>query len=407
MPLSRRQIYRRRRITVFGGLALVLLTAFYLPFSLLAPVSAARVTRTDVAAPTSAAASLAWPAYGASAIGAVGYDGVLGSAGSTDPLPMASISKVITALVVLEAKPLGVGESGPTITTTQADVDLYRHYLALNGALATVRVGLQLSELQLLQLALVKSANNYVGTLVNWAFGSQDAFLPVARKWLTDHRLTGTTIVEPTGIDPKNVSTATDLVRLGELAIANPLVAQLVSTTKIDIPGVGEFENSNALLGVDGVTGLKTGTLDTAGANLLFSAAKTYGDSTVTVIGVVLGGKDHPTIDRDIQALLDGVYAGFHEVQLTTAGTRYGTATTPWGQTSDIVAATTASVLVWSDTPISVRESISPISTGVAGADVGDLDITVGDRDYTVDLALRSALVDPGPGWRLTHPFGR
>ncbi|MFT4122718.1 MAG: D-alanyl-D-alanine carboxypeptidase [Microbacteriaceae bacterium] len=407
MPLSRRQVYRRRRGMVFGGLGTALVAAFYLPFALLAPISPATVARADVAAPTSAAASIAWPDYGASAIGAVGYDGVLASSGKTKALPMASITKVITALVVLQAKPLDVGEDGPTITTTAADVALYNHYLALNGSLAPVSAGLELSELQLLQLGLVHSANNYVATLVNWAFGSEDAFLPVATQWLADNGLTSTTIVEPTGIDPADVATASDLVALGKLALANPVIAELASTASIDIPGVGQFDNTNELLGVDGVTGLKTGTLEDSGANLLFSADRSYGDTTVTVVGVVLGGADHDSLDDDILTLLDGVFAGFQEVSLTTAGTVYATATTAWGQSAELVAATSATALVWSDTAITVDEQIDDILTGAAGADVGDLDFTVGDDDYTVDLALGSALEDPGAGWRLTHPFGR
>jgi len=104
-PLTRRQIYRRRRIAVFGGAALVLASSIYLPLTLLAPLKPAVVT---VAAPVESASdvpALAFPGYGASAIGAVGYPGVLAQSGATTPLPMASITKVITALVVLEARP--------------------------------------------------------------------------------------------------------------------------------------------------------------------------------------------------------------------------------------------------------------------------------------------------------------
>ena len=67
---------------------------------------------------------------------------------------------------------------------------------------------------------------------------------------------------------------------------------------------VGLVENTNELLGTNGVTGIKTGTLDTFGANLLFSAEYPIGSSTVTVIGVVLGGTDHQTLDAAITALL-------------------------------------------------------------------------------------------------------
>jgi D-alanyl-D-alanine carboxypeptidase (penicillin-binding protein 5/6) len=404
MPLSRRQIYRRRRLTVFGGIALVLAIGFYLPTTLLAPLSAESATVLPYTAPETTAAAVTMPTYGASAIGAVGFDGVLASGGSADALPMASISKVITALVILEAKPLDVDESGPDITFTSADVELYNHYLALNGSLEPVKSGLVLSELQVLQLMLIPSANNYAASLVNWAFGSQEAFVPVAEAWLAENGMTSTTVVEPTGIDPANVSTATDLVMLGKLALASPVVTKIVSTESAKIPGVGTVENSNDLLGVDGIDGLKTGTLEDFGANLLFTASYTVGVNTIRVVGVVLGGTDHPTIDDDIQAFLTAVEAGFQEIPLTTKGTSYGSVTTDWGTTAQLVAATSTTTLVYGEQPISALVTTDPLTLGKTGDDVGILHITVGDEAVDVDLELDTDISDPGPVWRLTHP---
>src|SRR6187431_704880 len=121
MPLTRRQIYRRRRIAVFGAATLVLGTAFYLPLTLLAPVPAIEPVLVAHKVPAAVAPAVDFPPYGASGIGAVGYTGVLASAGTADPLPVASISKVVTALVVLETKPLAVDEPGPTITFSAVD----------------------------------------------------------------------------------------------------------------------------------------------------------------------------------------------------------------------------------------------------------------------------------------------
>ena len=96
MP-SRRQIYRRRRIVVFGGLILALGALFYLPMTLLAPLSAADPVIPVVEVLPGEAATPAWPGYGASAIGAVGFPGVLAVSGSDQALPMASITKLVTA----------------------------------------------------------------------------------------------------------------------------------------------------------------------------------------------------------------------------------------------------------------------------------------------------------------------
>ena len=117
MPLSRRQVYRRRRIVVFSALALVLAAVIYGTTTLTAavPATAASVTQPTIAAQP--AAQLTWPDFGSGAVGAVGFDGLLGSHGDPDAaVPIASITKVITALVVLDAKPIAAGEEGPTIT---------------------------------------------------------------------------------------------------------------------------------------------------------------------------------------------------------------------------------------------------------------------------------------------------
>ncbi|MEP6480112.1 MAG: D-alanyl-D-alanine carboxypeptidase [Rhodoglobus sp.] len=404
MPLTRRQVYRRRRIAVFGGLAVALGIAFYLPLTLLAPLKAVDAVLDSYAAPVQPAAALSFPGYGASAIGAVGFPGVLGSSGSTGQHPIASITKVVTSLVVLDAKPLAVGEQGPDITFTDLDQQFYDNQLAQNGSVEAVHAGQVISQFNLMQVMLIESANNYAESLASWAFGSEDAYLVAANAWLAKNGLTQTTITDPSGIQPSDTSSAADLLTIGTLAIANPVLAQITSTASTDVPDVGQVKNTNHLLGIDGVDGIKTGTDDLAGACLLFSADYTIGSHTVTVVGVALGGPDHDTLDANVRDLLASVVAGFHEVSLTTKGAEFASYDTPWGDTADAVAATDETVLSWSDTPVSVAVDVDGIHTGKAGADVGTATFTVGEQTVTVDLELDTAITDPGPWWRLTNP---
>jgi len=404
VPLTRRQILRRRRITVFGGLAVVLATGFYLPFTLLAPLHAETAQVQTWQTPVTVAPQLVFPNYGATAIGAIGWDGSLATSGSTEALPIASLSKVITSLVVLNAHPLAVGEEGPTVTTTSNDVKLYNSYVSRNGKVEPVRSGLVLSQHQLLQLTLVASANNYAATLVNWAFGSEEAYVAAARTWLDEHGLTNTFMSDATGMSPDNRATATDLIELAKLALADPLVSQIVSTGHISIPSVGEIDNTNDLLGLNGVRGIKTGTLDEAGACLLFAADYTVGTETVTVVGVMLGGADHPSLDKDIQALLAAAQLGFQQIALVASGDNVGSYTSDWGDTSPIVATADSSVVVWSDTPIARFVDVRPVTLAAAGTEVGKLTFTVGTRTIEVPIALTKSIDDPGAWWRLTHP---
>lgn len=398
------QVYRRRRAVVFGGLGLALASLIYLPLTLLAPLPAAAVTVTAPAETPPPAATLAFPSYGASAIGAVGFDGLLGQGGTTEAVPMASITKVITALVVLQAHPLGPGEEGPSVTMTGVDAGYYGEYLSQNGTVSPVRSGMVFTERELLELVLVKSANNYTKSLMMWAFGSQQAYVNAAAAWLAGHGLDGIVVLEPTGIDRSNIGPAAQLVELGRIALDDPIIAEIVASTSVEVPDLGVLPNTNKLLGISGVDGIKTGTLDDFGANLLFSADYTVGTSTITLVGVVLGGPDHPTIDADILTLLASTVAGFSEVEVVTDAEQLASYSTIWGDDIPAVARDPATLLVWAGTPIDVRVVTEDVVTGVAGEDVGDVVVTSGTRRVAIDLELAADVADPGPWWRLTNP---
>jgi len=404
MPLTRRQIYRRRRIVVFGGAALVLGTAFYLPITLLAPLHDAVPVELTIQPPAVEQPVVDFPPYGAAGLGAVGYAGVLAQGGSTDPLPIASISKIVTALVVLDAKPLAPGDQGPDLTFSSIDEDFYAEQIAQDGVVAPVSAGQVMSQRNVLSLMLMASANNYAQSLAAWAFGSEAGYVDAARDWLARQGLTSTTIADATGINPANASTVTDLVALAKLAIADPVVSEIVGTANLEIPDIGLVENRNGLLGVDGVDGIKTGTLDEAGSCLLFSADHVIGGETITLVGVVLGGPDHATIDEAVRGLLAQADSGFREVTLTTAGDAFAEYDTPWGDDATAVAAQTTSAVVWANAPVTVQVTVDPVRLASAGTDVGEAVFAYGDRQVVVELDLSATIDDPGPWWRLTNP---
>lgn len=404
MPLTRRQIYRRRRIAVFGGALVALATAFYLPLTLLAPVQAIPASVESYEPPATVQPVVTFPAYGASGVGAVGYPGVLASGGSTDALPIASISKVITALVVLDAHPLALGEAGPDITFGDADQAFYDAQLADGGVVESVYPGMVMSQRNVMNVMLLESANNYAESLAAWAYGSEDAFVTAATAWLAGRGLTSTSIEEPTGVSPNNRSSVADLIELGKLALADPVVAEIVGTPSMEVPEIGAITNRNELLGVDGIDGIKTGTLDEAGSCLLFAQDHAVGSQTITIVGVVLGGPDHDTIDAAIQSLLAEVDAGFREVQLTAAGQEFASYESPWGDAAAAVATKDSSVAIWSATPVSLDATVEQLHLADAGEQVGELTFTVGTRTVTVPLALSATIDDPGPWWRLTNP---
>ncbi|WP_307842045.1 D-alanyl-D-alanine carboxypeptidase [Salinibacterium sp. SWN1162] len=404
MPLTQRQMYRRRRIVVFSAVAVVLAMTFYLPLTLLAPLGEVSATILPVEEPVLAEPEISTPSYGASAIGALDRPGVLAQGGSADPVPIASITKIITTLVVLDSKPLQLDEAGPTITFDETDVDFYYDQLAQGGSIAPAYAGQQLSQRDVMTAVLLPSANNYAQSLANWAFGSEGAFVTAANAWLTEHGLTNTTVTEPSGIQETNRSTAADLTELARLAISNPVIAQIVSTSSAEIPGIGSVSNSNKLLGIDGVDGIKTGTLDVGWSCLLFSADVTVGDKVITLVGAVVGGPDHPTINTAIRELIADATAGYTVVTLASDGEEFAEYDTPWGDEAAAVSESTLDAVVWGEDEITATVAPTSMRAADAGESAGTVEFQVGSETFSVPLVLSDDVDDPGVWWRLTNP---
>jgi D-alanyl-D-alanine carboxypeptidase (penicillin-binding protein 5/6) len=330
---------------------------------------------------------------------------VLATSGSQGRRPIASITKVITALVVLEKHPLGPNDPGPTILTTNRDVTILEEVLAANGSWQTVQPGWRLSERTVLETMLIPSANNYAKTLALWAYGSESAYLKAARAYLQAHGLDHTTVVDTNGLDSRDRSTPSDLVELGKLALAKPVLREIVNTKAKTEPHIGLIENTNELLGEHGVDGIKTGTTDEAGACLLFSARVTVGGVKATLVGVILGAVTHEQLDATVPPLLTSVKKGLHAVPLARAGQAFATYHTAWGGIAKAVAAKDATVLIWSKKSVDGKAAATPIRGGTKGDTVGTVQYEVDRQIVKVPLKLvRSVLAAPF-WWRLLHPL--
>jgi D-alanyl-D-alanine carboxypeptidase (penicillin-binding protein 5/6) len=414
-PVRRRK-RRRRRAMIAGIVALTIaaVSGGYAAYALTAPIGTATL---DAEAPYVEApgpVQLALPVEGAYAVSITGADDYLGptasgiwaSGGGDGPRPMASISKVITALVVLNAKPLAdTTDPGPTITFDRADHALYDKYYVMGATIAEMPTGSSMSQRQALEAMLIISASNYAEAVSTWAFGSQNAFVRAAKDWLAANGLTGTTMVEPTGIDPRNASTPSDLIALARIAMAHPVVAQIAGMSSLNVPNIPPALNTNTLIGVDGITGLKTGTLEESGSNLLFTATMDVGTGApLGIVGVILGSYSRDSVNLDVRALLSSIRDGFHTVTLGVAGDQIGTYSTPWGESADILLGDGASVLTWSDAEITTEFTTTPLTTGTDGDVVGSVTWTVGADEITVPLVLSGTIEPPDAWWRLTHP---
>lgn len=416
-PLSpeARRARRRRLLAALVVVALLLAaaggyTGWALTAPLPTPVEASDVPR--VAAP--AAAALTLPVDGAAAISVSGAEEYLGAeasgiwaaSGGNEPRPLASITKLIAALVILDRYPLaGADDPGPTITFSKADHDLYDEYYVMGATIAAMPTGTRMPLRDALATMLIPSASNYADAVSTWAFGSRWGFAEAARSWLAKNGLTGTTVVEPTGVSRDNTSTPTDLIAIGKLAAANPAIAKIARTSSINLAGPGLLYNTNGLLGTPGITGLKTGNLGAGSHNLLFTASVDVGSGTpLAVVGVVLGGATRQAVNTDVVLLLDSLRAGFHEVPVATQGDVVGTYETAWGDEVELVISENASIFTWSDTPITgVLETTAPAAYE-DGEVVGTITWTAGPQTQSVDVEIQGSIEPPDAWWRLTNP---
>lgn len=325
--------------------------------------------------------------------------------GSDASVPIASITKTVTALVVLDAKPLtSTTDAGPAITFTDADQRIFEHVVAVGGSWATVTPGSVMSERQALEAMLLPSANNYAISLANWAYGSEAAYVTTANAWLAAHGLNGTHVADASGLSAHSVSTPTDLVEIAKLVMANPALASIVSTTTATLPGAGQQTNRNRLLGTLGIDGIKTGNTTAAGNCLMFASALTLHGHRVQIVGVVIGAPDHDTLFRSVKTLVKSARAGFHAVRVAASGQAFGRYSTAWGASVRLVATKDAWLIVWSDTPIAVDVNTSRLRTGSAGEKAGSAVFRAGSTTVRRTLTLAADLDGPGPLWRLWHP---
>lgn len=345
---------------------------------------------------------LTWPASGQAAIGAAGYS-VLASSPTQTMLPTASTAKLITALTVLKKYPLALGQSGPTITLSSNDVTIYNNYVAEQGSVATVTAGEQISEYQMLQGMLLPSANNLADSLAIWAYGSLPAYRVAAVVEVHSLGLSQTQVgTDASGFLPSTKSTTHDLVLLGEAALQNPVLAQIVNQTHATLPVAGTVPNVNWLLGEDGIIGIKTGNNNQSGGVYIFAAKYAITPThSVTIIGAL---QNTPTLQNALDAgivLLNSAKRNFSLMNSVVAGQTVGHYSVPWGSSVAAVATRAVPVVAWAQKPpqpvVSLHTIQAPQTTGTT---VGTLS-SGGSDPGTTTLVLQQKITSPSWWWRL------
>jgi len=185
----------------------------------------------------------------------------------TAVLPIASITKLMTAMVVLDSKP----DLNETLDIGDQDVDI------LKGTRSRLKVGTHLAREEMLRLALMSSENRAAASLSRHYPGGREAFISAMNQKAQTLGLVDTRFQDPTGLTAANVSSPRDLAKMVDAAHQYPLIREFSTTSEGEFSIAGrqqQFHNTNTLVkNPTWEIGLsKTGYINEAGKCLVMQA---------------------------------------------------------------------------------------------------------------------------------------
>ena len=291
-------------------------------------------------------------------------------------VPIASITKLMTVLLTLEhARP------GDVVTVSPFAAEV-------GESSADLRAGERLTVLELLEAALIQSANDAADALAFYVgHGSEERFVAMMNARARRLGLRDTHFVRPDGLDAAgHVSSARDVTLLARILMHRPLVRKIVRMRAATISRGRTLHTWNDLLSsYPGIFGVKTGHTSAAGWSEV-AAARRRG---VTIYATLLGSPDRSTRNADLSQLLDWGFARYRPAALVVKGRAYASAELGYGREP------VALVASGSLTP-SVRVNV-PFVRRVVAADAADLPVSRGQTLGRIDVFQRGRLLGSVP----------
>jgi len=362
--------------------------------------------------------AISWPSEGEAAV-AVPALGVQLASGPETPAPIASLTKVMAAYVLLRDHPLTTGRSGPTLTMSSADQGEYDDEVAQGISTLPVAAGERLTERQLLQGALLRSAGDYMDAMARWDSGSVDAFVAKMNTTAAALGMHATHYADTTGVDPGSASTPTDQLLLGYRAMRTPAFASTVAMSSATLPLVGTVQSFTPLVGTDGVVGVKSGWTSEAGACDMLALAHEEpattdgggrtGPASILVLAVVIGQQVPNELQgvsgNDALAVASAAASGVRVVEAVHGGEALASASVAGAGAGDgegdgngdpdrAVAGRPIDVLGWPGQTVHIRlADRREVRAGdPRGTVVGEEIVRVGDQRRSVPLRLSNGL---------------
>ncbi|MFD9724200.1 hypothetical protein [Streptomyces sp. NPDC059072] len=355
------------------------------------------------------APQLPWPSEGQAYMAAAGL-GTLGQSGEQKPVPIASVTKSMTAYIIMRDHPFKKGEKGAMIDVDKtAESEGQKDKSDNESTLNTVKEGDKISEYDAIAALMIPSANNIARLLARWDSGTQEAFVKKMNDTAKELGMTNTTYTDPSGLDATTVSTAEDQVKLGLKIVEMDAMIDITRKPSWIDPSGKKWDNWNRLVPGNDSLGIKTGTTTKAGGNLLFAAQKKVGNTNQLIVGAVLGQHKAPIIDTVIAAskqLLVATQKSLDGAVVVKKGEVVGYVDDGLGGQAPVVATADVQAVGWASLTVKVKLSDGGGAipqTAKAGTEVGVLTVGEGASQVKVPVALKGDLVAPTVGSKLTR----
>jgi D-alanyl-D-alanine carboxypeptidase (penicillin-binding protein 5/6) len=354
---------------------------------------------------------ISWPSAKESAITVVDLGKSWQTADQRE-VPIASVTKIMTAYIVLGDHPLTGDAQGPSITITKADQKAYKSAVVNGDSNAAVAAGERITERQALEALLLPSADNIADVLAQWDAGTLRAFVAKMNQRARALGMDDTDNTDPAGLAASTVSTAHDQLILVRKVMTNPVFADIVRMPAATIPVAGTVANYNYETGKDGIIGVKTGTDSASGGCWAFAVQRTIAGTRRLMYGVVLGAPPRSSSSLALVAaalgagtsLVNDVSSKIRQLTALPAGTRVGDITVPWSSTPiPVVTASALRGLAVSGTTISLHPNAqAPDNSFASRQRVGEISASgfIGGNK-SVALVAKEASGSAPFTWRL------
>jgi D-alanyl-D-alanine carboxypeptidase (penicillin-binding protein 5/6) len=288
---------------------------------------------------------------------------VLAASDAREPLPIASITKLMTALLTLERADL---DDIVTVSRRTAEVGESTIHL---------RPGERVAVRDLLRAALIQSANDAATALAEHVGGTIPRFVELMNERADELGLADTHFVNPSGLDaPGHVSSARDVTKLARVAMRKPFVRETVRLVEATAAGRTLHTWNDLLSTHPRVFGVKTGHTSGAGWSQV-AAARGRG---VTLYATLLGGETRAERNEDLAALLSWGLSLYRTVWAIGEDRVYATARTGYGREPvRLVAAKPALRVVRVDRML-VERVVAPVEVALpirAGQRLGEVQV--------------------------------